>query len=110
MNDRYDLGVRDDKFVLISKMNEECKVTVKTTDEFTLNIIEMQGTLPAPLKCAGQMDALGRRCYSDEKYLYRYNGCFSVPILGMIDDTFAATQCGIQSVQMNALINTFIKS
>ena len=28
----------------------------------------------------------------------------------MIDDTFAATRCGIQSVQMNALINTFIES
>ena len=28
MNDIYDLGVRDDKFVLISKMNEECIVRV----------------------------------------------------------------------------------
>ena len=28
----------------------------------------------------------------------------------MIDDTFVATQCGIQSVQMNALMNTFIES
>ena len=26
MNDLYDLGVREDKFVLISKMNEECKM------------------------------------------------------------------------------------
>ena len=92
MNDLYDLGFRDDKFVLISKMNEECKVTVKTpdgtTDEFTLNNIEMQGTVPAPLKCAGQMDALGRKCYSDEKYLYEYNGCCSVPMLVMIDGKF----------------------
>ena len=27
----------------------------------------------------------------------------------MIDDTFAATRCGLQSVQMNALINTFME-
>ena len=114
MNDLYDLGVKDDRFVLISKMNEECKVTVKTpvgvTDEFTLTDIEMQGTVPAPLKCAGQMDALGRRCYTEEKYLYKYNGSCLVPSLGFIDDTCAATQCGIQSVEMNALINTFIES
>ena len=44
MNDLYDLGVRDDKFVLISKINEEC-ISVTTpvgkTAEFTLNNIEM---------------------------------------------------------------------
>ena len=49
MNDLYDLGVKDDRFVLISKMNENCKVIVKTpvgnTDEFKLNDIEMQGTV-----------------------------------------------------------------
>ena len=114
MNDMYDLGVTDDHFVLMHKMNEECKVTVKTpvgpTDQFTLRDIEMQGTVPAPLKCAGQMDCLGRKCYAEEDYLYNYNGCCYVPNLGMIDDTFAATRCGIQSVQMNALINTFIES
>jgi hypothetical protein len=114
MNDLYDLGVKDDRFVLISKMNEECRVTVKTpvgnTDEFTLTDIEMQGTVPAPLKCAGQMDALGRQCYTEENYLYNYNGSCLVPSLGFIDDTFAATRCGMQSVEMNALINTFIES
>ena len=98
MNDLYDLGVRDDRFVLISKMNEECKVTVKTpvgiTEEFTLRDIEMQGTVPAPLKCAGQMDSLGKKCYSDEEYLYNYNGGCYVPSLGFIDDTFAASCCG----------------
>ena len=114
MNDMYDLGITDDKFVLMSKLNEECKVTVKTpvgvTDEFILKNIEMQGTVPAPLKCAGQMDSLGRKCYSDEKYLYKYNGCCYVPSLGMIDDSFAASRCGIQTVEMNALINTFMES
>ena len=114
MNDLYDLGVQDDKFVLVSKMNEECKVTVKTpvgvTEEFMLSDIEMQGTVPAPLKCAGQMDSLVRKCYTEENYLYNYNGSCYVPSLGMIDDTIAATKCGIQSVEMNALINTFIES
>ena len=114
MNDLFDLGVQNDRFVLVSKMNEECIVTVKTpvgvTDTFTLENIEMQGTVPAPLKCAGQMDALGRKCYAEEDYLYKYNGNCSVPNLGFIDDTIAATKCGIQSVEVNALINTFIES
>ena len=114
MNDLYDLGVVDDKFVLVSKLNEDCKVTVKTpvgvTEEFQLENIEMQGTVPAPLKCAGQMDGLGRKCYMNEDYLYHYNGSCYVPSLGFIDDTFAATRCGEQSVMMNALINTFIES
>jgi hypothetical protein len=76
MNDFYDVGVQDDKFVLLSKMNEECKVSVKTpvgvTDQFILKNIEMQGTVPAPSKCAAQMDGLGRKCYTKRKFLYNY--------------------------------------
>ena len=94
-------------------MNEKCKVAVKTpvgvTEEFVFRNIEMPGTVPAPLKCAAQMDKLGRKCYSDQKYLYKYiENCF-VLSLQMIDDTFLASKCGIQSVQVNALVNTFIK-
>ena len=64
MNDLYDLGVQDDKFALISALNDKCRVTIKTpvgqTEEFLLEKIEMQGTVTAPLKCTGQMDSLGR--------------------------------------------------
>ena len=53
MNDIYDAGVTDDRFALMSLMNERCQVKVKTpvgdTDRFTLNRIEMQGTVAAPL-------------------------------------------------------------
>ena len=110
INDLYHISVKDDRFVLVSKMNEECIVTVKTpvgvTDQFKLNNIEMQGTVPAPLKCAGQMDSLGRKCYTEENYLYRYNGSCMVPNLGFIDDTIAASRCGVQFVEINALITT----
>ena len=58
MNDIYDVGVRDEKFALISLINDKCKVKVKTpvgdTSRFELNRIEMQGTVPAPLKYAVQ--------------------------------------------------------
>ena len=63
MNDLYDAGVQDDKFALTSLMNEKCQVKVKTpvgdTDRFELKRIEMQGTVPAPLKCAVQIDNTG---------------------------------------------------
>ena len=58
MNDFYDAGVRDDRFSLISLMNKHCKVKLKVkvpvgdTERFELYHIEMQGTIPAPLKCA----------------------------------------------------------
>ena len=95
MNDFYDAGVRDDKFSLVSLMNEKCKVKVKTpvgdTDIFELNRIEMQGTVPAPLKCAVQMDTLGRYCYTNSTGLYQYKDDCSVPALGMIDDIAGAT-------------------
>ena len=54
MNDMYDLGVQDDRFTRMSKMNEECRVRVKTpvgiTEKFVLHNIEMQGTVPASLR------------------------------------------------------------
>ena len=47
MNDLWDVGVRDDKFSLISEMNSTCNIAVKTpvgmTSRFQLERIEMQG-------------------------------------------------------------------
>ena len=59
-NDLWDKGVEDDKFALISLMNKECDVAVKTlvgkSERFTLDKIEMQGTVLGPLKCTTQME------------------------------------------------------
>ena len=75
MNDIYDAGIRDDKFtIIISLLNQKCKVKVKTpvgdTDEFELENIEMQGTVTAPLKCTVQVETLGRDCYKTRTGLY----------------------------------------
>ena len=58
-NDLYEAGVQDDEFLLMAKSNEKCKVAVKTpwgsiTKRVEINEIEMQGTVPAPLKCSVQ--------------------------------------------------------
>ena len=102
MNDFYDAGVQDDRFTLISLLNEKCNVKVETpvgdTDRFTLNRIEMQGTVPAPLKCAVQIDTLGRDCYMYSTGLYQYKDACSVPALGMIDDIAGVSECNANSV------------
>ena len=64
MNDLWDVGVRDDKFAVISEMNSRCNISVRTpvglTERFELTDIEMQGTVLGPIKCSVQLDTLGR--------------------------------------------------
>ena len=114
MNDFYDAGVRDDRFSLISLMNEQCKVKVKTpvgdTERFELNRIESQRTVPAPLKCAMQMDTLGRQSYTYSTGLYQYKDVCSVPALGMIDDIVGVSKCNENSVILNSIINAKVES
>ena len=89
MNDFYDVGIKNDMFNLISLMNNECRVKVKTpvgdTDHFDFNQIEIQGKVTAPLKCAVQIDTLGRYCYKYGTGLYFYKNACAIPPLGMID-------------------------
>ena len=114
MNDLFDLGVQDDRFALISNLNNKCRVSVKTpvgqTEEFCLENIEMQGTVSAPLKCTGQIDSLGRIGYTNQTALYKYNQNCYIPILGMIDDTLGMSACGMDSVELNAFVNTTMES
>ena len=65
MNDLWDsMNIRDDKFALISEMYREVDLFVKTpvgdTETFTVDRIEQQGTVLAPLKCSNQMDSIPR--------------------------------------------------
>ena len=101
-------------FNLISLMNNECRVKVKTpvgdTDHFDVNQIEMQGTVTAPLKCAVQIDTLGRYCYKYGTGLYFYKNACAIPPLGMIDDIAGVAKCGDDSIILNAIVNTKIET
>ena len=114
MNDFYDAGVKNDKFALISLMNDKCKVKVKTpvgdTKRFELNHIEMQGTVPAPLKCAVQVDTLGKYCYTYNTGNYMYKDACAVPPLGMIDVIAGVANCGDKSVVLNSIVNAKIEA
>jgi hypothetical protein len=86
------------------------KTPVGDTDRFELNRIEMQGTVPAPLKCAVQMDTLGRYCYAYSTGLYQYRDACTVPPLGMIDDIAGVAECNENSVILNSIVNAKIES
>ena len=106
-NDLYNAGVQDDKFLLMAKSNEKCRVAVKTpwgslTRRIEMNEIEMQGTVPAPLKCSIQLDTLGKECLESGVGLYLYKECVNVPPLLMIDDAIAISECGPDSVTVKS--------
>ena len=81
-----------------------------TTERVTLENIEMQGTVPAPLKASVQLDTLGKECYENMEGIFKYKDCINIPPLIMIDDVLAISECGIESVKMNAIIQSKIET
>jgi hypothetical protein len=114
MNDMWDVGVQDDRFALMAKMNEKCSIAIKTpvgiTERFTAREIEMQGTVPGPIKACVQIDTLGRDCYKYSEGLFLYKNCVYVPPLSMCDDVASVSRCGIESIKTNAIITAKIES
>ena len=112
-NDIFRAGVNDDKFVLLANSNLKAQVAVKTpwgstTERITLEKLEMQGTVPAPLKASVQLDTLGKECIENNEGLYKYKECVQITPLIMIDDVLAISKCGNDSVKMNAIIHSKI--
>ena len=106
------MEIRYDKFSLISEINKEVDIFVKTpvgnTEIFTLKKIEQQGTVLAPIKCSNQMDSIPRDYLKEKIEMFKYRNAISIPPLGMIDDLASVAYCGYQSVKMNATINAKI--
>ena len=109
-NDLFNAGVRNDHFNLMANSNKTCPVAIKTpwgsvTNRVELHEIEMQGTVPAPLKCSIQIDTLGKECLEG---LYSYKECVNIPPLAMIDDILAVSKCSVETVKLNALIQSAV--
>ena len=103
-NDIFNAGVRDDQFVILANSNAKCQVAVKTpwgttTERVVLENIEMQGTVPAPLKASVQLDTLGKECYGNSEGLFKYKECVNSTPLIMIHDVLAISDCGNNSVK-----------
>ena len=109
--DLFNAGVKNDHFVLMANSNQKCQVAVRTpwgsvANRVELNEIEMQGTVPAPLKFSIQMDTLGKECIETGECLFKYKECFDIPPLAMIDDILAVSDCSVESVKLNAIIQS----
>ena len=99
--------VNDDHFVLMANSNKKCQVANRTlTSRLELQEIEMQGTVPAPLKCSIQMDTLGKECIEHGECLFKYKECVDIPPLAMIDDILAVSECSVETVKMNAILQS----
>ena len=68
------------------------------TKRVEINEIEM--------KFSVQLDSLGRECLESGEGLYLYKEYVNLPPLLMIDDAISVSECGADSVTVNALIKS----
>ena len=75
------------------------------------NEIEMQGTVLTPLKCSVQIDTLGKEMLAEESdNLYKYKGYVRIPPMALIDNILTITSCGIDSIKMNAAVQSKVNN
>ena len=118
LNDIFEAGLDNDQFAMVASSSEKCEVYVKAPwgslcDRFVVTDVEMQGSVLAPLRCSVQVDSLGKQFMSDQNLhsqLFRYLGCVSIPPLSMIDDVITITECGVNSINLNAAVQSKIDS
>ena len=116
-NDLFEAGVNDDKFVLVANSNKSCQIAVKTpwgsvSPRIEFKNIEMQGGVLTPLKCSVQMDSIGADClesFEHSEMLYKYKGFVKIPPLGFVDDVLTTTKCSLNSIKMNALMQSKVQ-
>ena len=68
--------------------------------------IILQGDVFGPIECSVSVDSFGKECLLEDKHLYYYKDEVPVPILTMVDDALAITECGFKASEMNAYLNT----
>ena len=110
--DLFKAGVKNDKFAVIAKSNENCQVAIKTpwgskTKRVEMKHIEMQGTVLAGLKCSISIDTIGKEFLDNtHEVSFKYKNCVSLPPLSLIDDILCVTTCSSDSVKMNSIIQS----
>ena len=113
-NDIFKAGVNDDKFILIANSNKKCQVAVKTpwggiTDRIELKELEMQGTVLSNIKCSVQIDSIGKDCITENRGIYKYKNCTTIPPLSMVDDVITVSSCGVDSITINAVVQAKVE-
>ena len=109
MNDLYEAGVTDENLAIIYQANKQINVAVKTPTGLTIREkiqkIILQGDVFGPIECSVSVDTIGKECLTQDKHLYLYKDSVKVPILSMVDDIMAVSECGFKSCMMNTYLN-----
>ena len=101
MNDLFEAGVQDDQLALLYEANSKVKVAVKTPSGLTKRVlmkeIILQGDVWGPIECSVSVDTFGKQCLEEDEHLYYYKDKVPVPVLTMLEDAIAVTECGNKS-------------
>ena len=81
---------------------------VGQTDRINMPEIVAQGGTWGPLLCSNSIDKIGKFAF-ENGHLYKYKNIASIVPLAMVDDLLAISKCGIQSIEVNTMINTMIE-
>ena len=115
-NALYDAGLKCDMLNLLHNENVKAKIAVKVNGGISrrvvVNNVEMQGSVWASLKCTTSMDTLNKTILEQDHLTYKYRGDpnIKIGVMGMVDDNLSISNCGMSTVQKNAVINSFIET
>ena len=113
LNDAWDTGLRNDKFVLLYELNKKSQVSISTpvgmTERKEVKGILQQGGVWAGLLCSNELDTVGKEELNSGENLYIYKNCVPIPSLALVDDLFKISKCGSESVKSNAAINAKVE-
>jgi hypothetical protein len=58
------------------------------------------------------MDTINKYMTSNDRLTYKYRGdpSIAIGVLGMVDDTLGIAECGVKSVEKNAVLNSFMET
>ena len=116
INAIYEAGVQNYHLNLLYIENNNAQIAVKingkTSRRINVQNVIMQGSIWGSLKCTTQMDKLNKICKENNSLQYKYKGDenITIGVLGMVDDTLVPAECGVTSVEKNAVVNSFIES
>ena len=112
INTLYEIGLKNDKLVLLYEESKSAKIAIKTatgiTERKSIYNVIMQGSVFGTLICTCVMDKLAKLFYNDPNLLYKYKNDVDIPVLEMVDDVISVNKCSEKSLISNATISTFM--
>ena len=116
INALYEAGLQHDILNLLYIENEKADIAVKVNNiqskRFSVRNVVMQGSVWGGIKCTTLMDKLSKIMNSKDTLMYKYRGDpnIGIGVLGMIDDNVGIAECGMNSIEKNAIINSFVEA